>query len=179
MGTPAGLHFVELEAQRDLGPGDRAPGETGRQAGAAPVVFVHGSLDRSTSFMRAARRLEDLAVVIYDRRGYNHSRTLLPIATDLDTHVDDLLALIGGREVVVIGHSLGGLVALSAAQREPDRIRAVGVYEAPLPWYDWWPNRSRAFLTEDPADFAQGFFDRVAGAGSWAKLTEKGKQARR
>ena len=142
-------------------------------------MFVHGSLDRSTSFMRTARRLEDLAIVTYDRRGYNRSRELRPIATDLDTHTDDLLALIAGRQVVVIGHSLGGLVALAAAQREPDQVRAVGVYEAPLPWYDWWPNRSRAFMSEDPGDFAQGFFDRVAGEGSWAKLTERGRQARR
>ena len=117
--------------------------------------------------------------MIYDRRGYSRSRAMRPIATDMDTHVDDLLGLIGGRQVVVVGHSLGGLVALCAAQRDPDLVRAVGAYEAPLPWYDWWPNRSRAFVTEDPGDFAQGFFDRVAGAGSWAKLTEKGKEARR
>ncbi len=142
-------------------------------------MFVHGSLDRSTSFLRTARRLEDLRIVTYDRRGYSRSRALRPIATDLATHVDDLLALIGDREVVVVGHSLGGLVALCAAQQEPDHIRAVGAYEAPLPWNDWWPNRSRAFVTEDPGDFAQGFFDRVVGPGSWSRLSEKGKQARR
>jgi pimeloyl-ACP methyl ester carboxylesterase len=172
-GTPPGLHFVELEPHRD-----HAEPQDGVSA-APTVVFVHGSLDRSTSFMRTARRLDDLRVVIYDRRGYSRSRALHPIATDLETHVDDLLALIGDREVVVVGHSLGGLVALSAAQREPDRIRAVGAYEAPLPWFEWWPSRSRAFVSEDPGDFAQGFFDRVASAGSWAKLTEKGKKARR
>ncbi len=129
--------------------------------------------------MRTARRLEDLRVVIYDRRGYSRSGALRPIATDIDTHVDDLLALIGDSEVVVVGHSLGGLVALYAAQQDPVHIRAVGAYEAPLPWNDWWPNRSRAFVSEDPGDFAQGFFDRVAGEGSWSKLTEKGRQARR
>ncbi len=178
-GVPGGLHFVELEAHRDLAGHDPRPQGRRREAGGPTVVFVHGSLDRSTSFMRTARRLDDLAVVIYDRRGYSRSGQMRPIATDLDTHVDDLLALIAGREVVVVGHSLGGLVALSAAQREPDHVRAVGAYEAPLPWNDWWPNRSREFMTEDPGDFAQGFFDRVAGAGSWAKLTEKGREARR
>ena len=129
--------------------------------------------------MRTARRLDDLAVILYDRRGYSRSRALRPIATDIDTHVDDLFDVIAGRRVAVVGHSLGGLVALMAAERDPDLVRAVGAYEAPLPWYDWWPNRSRAFVSEDPGEFAQGFFDRVAGAGSWARLTEKGRIARR
>jgi pimeloyl-ACP methyl ester carboxylesterase len=143
------------------------------------VIFVHGSLDRSTSFMRTTRRLEDLAAVIYDRRGYSRSRGLKPIATDIETHVDDLFDVISGRQVVVVGHSLGGLIALAAAQRDPDLVRAVGAFEAPLPWNDWWPNRSRAFVTEDPGDFAQSFFERVAGAGSWARLGEKQRMARR
>ncbi len=172
-GVPAGLHFVELEPHRDHSR------DAQRSQTAPTVVFVHGSLDRSTSFIRTARRLEDLRVVLYDRRGYSRSRALRPIATEMDTHTDDLLALIGGREVVVVGHSLGGLVALCAAQQDPVHIKAVGAYEAPLPWYDWWPSRSRAFVTENPGDYAQSFFDRVAGEGSWAKLTDKGREARR
>lgn len=147
--------------------------------GSPTVVFVHGSLDRSTSFLRTSRRLEDLPVVVYDRRGYSRSRAVKPIATDIDTHVDDLLAVISGREVVVVGHSLGGLVALRAAEREPRLVRSVGAFEAPLPWNEWWPHRSRAFVSEDPGDYAQGFFDRVAGAGSWARLSEKQQMARR
>jgi pimeloyl-ACP methyl ester carboxylesterase len=148
-------------------------------ADAPVVVFVHGSLDRATSFMRTTRRLADLTCVIYDRRGYSHSRAHLSVATDIDTHVDDLLAVIGNRQVVVVGHSLGGLVALSAAQRDPGVIRAVAAYEAPLPWFDWWPSRSRAFIAEDPAEFAQGFYERVAGPGSWERLTDDGRRARR
>lgn len=172
---PAGLHVVELEAHRGLAPGDRPR----KSIDSLPVVFVHGSLDRSTSFMRTARRLEDTTIVLYDRRGYNRSRAMTPIATDLDTHVDDLVEVIAGRRVCVIGHSLGGLVALRAAEREPELIKTVGTYEPPLPWFDWWPIRSRNFATEDPGVFAEGFFDRVAGSGSWARLNEAGKLARR
>jgi pimeloyl-ACP methyl ester carboxylesterase len=184
-GVLAGLHIVELPPRR--APSDAAEAasqtstrqEAGLEFDSPTVIFVHGSLDRSTSFMRTARRLEDLAVVIYDRRGYSRSRALKPVATDIETHVEDLFDVIAGRQVVVVGHSLGGLIALAAAQRDPDLVRAVGAFEAPLPWYDWWPNRSRAFISEDPGDFAQGFFERVAGAGSWARLSEKGKTARR
>jgi pimeloyl-ACP methyl ester carboxylesterase len=172
---PAQIHIVELEAHRGTAPESR-PQQT---TDSLPVVFVHGSLDRSTSFLRTARRLEDMTIVLYDRRGYNRSRALTPIATDMDTHVDDLIEVIAGRRVAVVGHSLGGLVALCAAERCPDLIRTLGTYEPPLPWFDWWPNRSRAFATEDPGDFAEGFFDRVAGSGSWARLNDAGKQARR
>lgn len=184
-GVPAGLHIVELPARRassepagaDLQTSTRQKG--GLEVDSPTVIFVHGSLDRSTSFMRTARRLDDLAVVMYDRRGYSRSRALTPVATDIQTHVDDLFDVIAGRQVVVVGHSLGGLIALAAAQRDPDHVRAVCAFEAPLPWYDWWPSRSRAFVSEDPGDFAQGFFERVAGAGSWARLGEKQKMARR
>src|SRR5580704_7214547 len=100
-GEDVGLHIVELRAHRashgetpgggaitDRPITDRAAGET--ETDSPTVILVHGSLDRATSFMRTARRLEDLAVVLYDRRGYSRSRAVKPIATDLDTHVDDL-----------------------------------------------------------------------------------------
>ena len=46
--------------------------ELGDEAGPT-VVFVHGSLDRSSAFVKVIRRLPDLRVVRYDRRGYGHS----------------------------------------------------------------------------------------------------------
>jgi pimeloyl-ACP methyl ester carboxylesterase len=174
-GHPTQLHVVELEAHRDL-PAEERPQESLE----LPVVLVHGSLDRSTSFLRTARRLEDLTVVLYDRRGYSKSRALTPVATDIDTHVDDLLEVIDGSHVALVGHSLGGLVALCAAERDPEVIRSVGAYEPPLPWFDWWPHRARSTIaTQDPSEFAESFFDRVAGAGSWARLNDAGRQARR
>jgi pimeloyl-ACP methyl ester carboxylesterase len=161
--TPAGLHVTEIGATPD----------------APTVIFVHGSLDRSTSFMRTVRRLPDLNCVVYDRRGYSRSRGVRPIATDVATHVDDLLSVVGDREVCLIGHSLGGLLVLAAAERDPGVVKSIGVYEPPLPWLEWWPSRSRAFVNEDPADFAQGFFERLVGEGSWARLNDRQKRARR
>ena len=73
-----------------------------RRRGDPVVVLVHGSLDRSTSFTRVLRRLEDLHTIVYDRRGYHGSRQAVPLATSLDDHVDDLLAVIGGRPAVVV-----------------------------------------------------------------------------
>lgn len=156
-----------------------------RQAGSPIVVLVHGSLDRSTSFTRVLRRLPDLHTVVYDRRGYHRSRQALPLATTLDGQIDDLLAVVGGRPAVVIGHSYGGTIALGAALRDTDTsvIRSVAAYEPPLPWLALWTtggasSRGRS-LGEDPSQAAEHFFRRVVGDGAWDRLSESAREERR
>jgi pimeloyl-ACP methyl ester carboxylesterase len=166
------------------------------------VVLVHGSLDRATSFARVTRRLQDLWVVTYDRRGYHRSRRRKQLQGDVegdppggdptgrvksgargdafDQHVSDLLEVIGQRRAVVVGHSFGGAVALGAAIEAPERVLAVGAYEPPMPWVDWWPRRARRDLaSEDPGDAAEGFFRRVVNDDAWERLPERARQERR
>ncbi len=144
-------------------------------------MLVHGALDRASSFGRVVRRLGGLTVVTYDRRGYQHSRRAA-VATDgtLRSHVADLLALVGDGPDVVVGHSYGGTVALTAAA-ESRAIRAVGAFEPPLQWLEWWPRRQTAaeVRAQDPADFAEAFFRRVAGSRSWDRLSARGRTERR
>jgi pimeloyl-ACP methyl ester carboxylesterase len=140
--------------------------------------MVHGSLDRGTSFARVVRRLPDLHVVTYDRRGYHRSR-ITPPATSLEDHIADLVAVVAGRPSVLVGHSYGGDVVLGAAAAS-EAVRAVGVYEPPLPWSDWWPRRSNGSLAaEDPAAFAESFFRRVVSDDAWERLPEKARAERR
>ena len=40
---------------------------------ASRIVFVHGAMDRSTSFAKVRNRLGDHETVAYDRRGYARS----------------------------------------------------------------------------------------------------------
>jgi pimeloyl-ACP methyl ester carboxylesterase len=165
--TVPGLHTVDH------------PGSASDRS-APVVVLVHGSLDRATSFARVVRRLPDLHVVTYDRRGYHRSRPALPLATSVEDHIADLVAIVAGRPSVVVGHSYGGDVALGAAAAAPSVIRAVGVYEPPLPWSDWWPRRTRGDIAaEDPAAFAEGFFRRVASDEAWDRLPENARAERR
>jgi pimeloyl-ACP methyl ester carboxylesterase len=161
---PDGLHVVEHRGDAE------APTPT--------VVLVHGSLDRGASFARTVRRLGDLHVVTYDRRGYHHSRAM-PLARTLDEHIADLVALVGDGPAVVVGHSYGGDVALGAAIEAPDVIGAVGAYEPPLPWCEWWPRRSASSIAdEDPATFAEGFFRRVVGDAGWDRLSDQSRTDR-
>src|SRR5271157_4813246 len=91
------------------------------------VVLVHGSLDRSASFARVVRRLDDVHTVVYDRGGYHRSRQAGPVHTTLAGHVDDLLTVIGDRTAVAVGHSLGGDIVLAAALRPGGPGSIVGV----------------------------------------------------
>ena len=75
----------------------------------------------------------------------------------------------------MFGHSYGGNVALALADRHPALVRAVGVYETPLPWLDWWPDddrrrRRRADGDDDPAEAAERFMRRMVGDEKWARL---------
>jgi pimeloyl-ACP methyl ester carboxylesterase len=169
---PEGIHVVHHHAEQ-------------AHAGRPLVVLVHGSLDRATTFARVVRRLQDLHVITYDRRGYNRSREAGGLARSdggrlpFDQHVDDLVELCGRRSVVV-GHSFGGDIALAAAGAAPDRVAAVGAYEPPMPWADWWPRRSgREVSDEDPGARAEAFFRRVVGDESWNRLPRRSREERR
>ncbi|MHB1776564.1 MAG: alpha/beta fold hydrolase [Acidimicrobiales bacterium] len=171
MPYPPGLHVVDRAPTA-------APVADGRSA--PTVVLVHGSLDRADSFRRAVRRLADLRLVTYDRRGYHRSRR--GGVTDLAGHVDDLVALVdacagGGPPPVVIGHSFGGTVAVGAALAAPDRIGAVGAWEPPMRWLGFQPRRR----SEPPGTAEEevlAFVDRMVGEGAWERLGARGRAER-
>lgn len=172
--TILGLHAVESSGSR--------PAATG-----PAVVLVHGSLDRAQSFRRAMRRLDDLHVVAYDRRGYAGSRhsTDGP-CPDIDRSVDDLLGVVAevrrpdGAPVVLVGHSYGGDVVVGAALREPSVVASIGAYEPPMPWLGFRPQQARRpggwVMADDPAEEAEQFFRRMVGDTAWDRLSESARR---
>jgi len=143
-----------------------------------PVVLVHGSMDRGAAFARVAPLLGPRLVVRYDRRGYGRSHLDGQAPLDVAGHADDLLAVIdehaGGRAVVV-GHSIGGVFALVAAQRGPGAVAGVGAYEAPMSWAPWWPAGSAgggalAEAGAGPGAVAEAFVRRMIGNERWDAL---------
>ncbi len=149
--------------------------------GAPRVVLVHGAMDRSASFVRAVRHLGELRVIRYDRRGFGRSLEAGP-PTGLAGHVTDLLDIVGEGPAVVVGHSYGGVVAVVAAISRPERIRAVGTFEAPRPWESWWPTASPGHRATDavtPESAAEVFMRRLVGDRRWEGLPERTRAARR
>jgi pimeloyl-ACP methyl ester carboxylesterase len=153
--------------------------------GAPRVVLVHGVMDRAGGFVKLLRRLGGLDVIRYDRRGYGASRGG-PLNRTIAAHVDDLLAVVGDEPAVVVGHSLGGLVALAAAARRPDLIPSVAAFEAPMPWRESPSAASTRRLValseggeEAAGDAAEQFLQRMLGERTWARLPAVMRRDRR
>jgi pimeloyl-ACP methyl ester carboxylesterase len=147
------------------------------------VVLIHGSMDRSAGVLRLSRRLDrDVRVLRYDRRGYGRSRPH-PGPFGLDDQLDDLVGLLDGRRATLFGHSYGGNIALAMAQRSPDLVETVVVYETPLSWFDWWPGTTAggtALATQgEPAEAAERFMRRLIGDERWDRLPPSTRDARR
>jgi pimeloyl-ACP methyl ester carboxylesterase len=172
---PLTLHFVNDSPVEGLALADRRV-----ESPKATIICVHGGLDRAGSFRRLARRLETFDLLAYDRRGYQGSRELAPLA--LSNHVDDLLAL-ARREaerapVILFGHSFGGVIAIAAAAQEPSLTRLVVTYESPMPWILVRPS-GRAAPSDDPGQEAEIFFTRMVSSSAWQRLSEAERQSRR
>jgi len=162
------------------------PPANGPGSGVATVVFVHGSLDRGAGFGRVVRRLPDVGVVTYDRRGYQGSRREAS-PPDLRGHADDLLTLVaaisdGTSPIVAVGHSLGGDVVIAAALTDPNRFASIAAYEPPMPWLGLRrPQANRRTDVErwsDPAREVELFFRRMVGDAAWERLSEAGRAER-
>jgi pimeloyl-ACP methyl ester carboxylesterase len=138
-------------------------------------------MDRSSSFAKLQRKLEGCTVVRYDRRGYGRSLDLGP-PTSFPHQVDDLLDVLAERRAVLVGHSLGGVIALATAVQRPDLVAAVLAYESPMPWTAWWPNDSAGSVVSDdgdPADKAEAFMRRMIGDERWLRLPPPTRADRR
>lgn len=102
----------------------------------APVVlFLHGVSGSVETYgwlpeaITAGRR-----VVRVDLRGHGRSERA-PRTYDVDHYVADVIAVLralGGGPAVLVGHSLGGVVAWSVAQRAPELVAAAFLEDPPL-----------------------------------------------
>lgn len=147
------------------------------------IALIHGSMDRSSGMLKLSRQLDGrYRVLRYDRRGYGRSFPH-PGPFGMSGQVDDLLALLAGRKAVLVGHSYGGDVALAAAERRPDLVAGVAVYETPLSWEPWWPGTTAGSVAvatrHDPADAAEVFMRRLLGDARWEALPARTRQTRR
>ncbi|MFD3645696.1 lipase family alpha/beta hydrolase [Streptomyces cyaneofuscatus] len=94
------------------------PALPGSPAAERPVVLLHGFIDNRSVFVLLRRALA--------RHGRRHLASLnySPLTRDLRTaaellgrHVEEICARTGQREVDIVGHSLGGLIARYYVQR--------------------------------------------------------------
>ena len=162
--VPDGLHVVDRTGSADT-----------------PVILVHGAPDRSRNFAAVVELLDDLPLVTYDRRGYGRSVAATPPARNFADHAEDLIAILDGRRSVVVAQSVGCNVAMTAATMAPSLFGALGLWEPPTAWCDWWPvpdlrESVRHFVAAtDTALLGETFNRNILGDDRWDALSERTK----
>lgn len=147
-----------------------------------PVVLVHGAPDRSKNFGAVIALLSDLPLVTYDRRGYGKSIDAAPPAKDFADHAKDLISIIDGRRSVVVAQSVGCNVAMAAAAEAPSLFAALGMWEPPTAWCDWWPvpdlveSVCSFVAAADTEALAEGFNRNILGDRGWESLSDRTKE---
>lgn len=182
--TVAGAAALWSSSAGPRAPSSRAAPRSPSSRAGPLVVFVHGAPDTSRSFTPVVAGLTDIRTVVYDRRGWGRSVDASPPATSIDEHVDDLLNVIGGEPATIVAHSFGCCVAMRASVRRPDLVRSLGLWEPPMPWAEWWPERARevvAAIVDDPDPEAVGerLVRRVLGDDAWDRLPADARRRRR
>lgn len=102
-----------------------------------PLLLIHGAVCDSDFFEDAASALAcKFHVVTYDRRGYSRSSGQLDEAF-LSASAKDAericRQLFPAGPVVVVGCSVGGLLAMEFARRCPELVEQLILHEPPLP----------------------------------------------
>ena len=111
-----------------------------------PLILVHGLTGAASNWVDLVPRLsERFRLLVPDLPGHGGSAPL-PAAPSLDAYAERVF-LLAQREgllpAAVVGHSLGGVVALRVALRHPEAVRAVvlagsaGIASATR-WAEFW-----------------------------------------
>ena len=93
----------------------------------ATFVLVHGGHHGGWCYLKVMRRLQARGHVVYapSMSGMGERSHLMHPGIDLSTHITDISRLIEVddlHDVILVGHSYGGMVITGVADRVPDRV---------------------------------------------------------
>jgi pimeloyl-ACP methyl ester carboxylesterase len=104
-------------------------------ASGTPVVAIHGITANHRSFAPLAARLEGSPLLAVDLRGRGGSNGL-PGPYGLAQHAGDVAAAMraaGISRAIVVGHSMGGFVAVRLASAHPELVASLVLVDGGLP----------------------------------------------
>jgi pimeloyl-ACP methyl ester carboxylesterase len=100
---------------------------------APTVVLVHGGRDHARNWDWVARDLRrDFHVVAPDLRGHGDSQWAIGgmyAVADFVLDIANLIEALGEKEILLVGHSLGGAISLMYAGIYPERVRKLVAIE--------------------------------------------------
>src|SRR5712691_11049526 len=105
---------------------------------ATTFVLVHGAWHGGWCWIKTTRLLTDAAHIVYTPTltGLGDRAHLARPEIDLDTHVQDVVAVLEAEDlknVVLVGHSYGGMVISGVAARTRTRIARLVYLDAFVP----------------------------------------------
>ncbi|MET9290491.1 alpha/beta hydrolase, partial [Streptomyces sp. NPDC003077] len=109
------------------------PPSVGAPSSPPTVVLSHGWTCSTAFWAPVVRDLAaDHKVVLYDQRGHGRSPAAVPEGHSTTALADDLVAVLDatlepGERAVLVGHSMGGMTLMAAAERPQVRERAAAV----------------------------------------------------
>ena len=100
------------------------------------IVMIHGLAGNLQNFTYgvAAPLTQTHRVICVDRPGCGYSKRAANADASLEAQADTIVSLLDHLQIesaVFVGHSLGGAISLAAAQRHPNRVKALALI-APL-----------------------------------------------
>ena len=102
----------------------------------ATFVLVHGAWHGGWCWRYVRPFLKGHEVFAPSLTGLGERKHLARLDIDLDTHIGDIVSILEMedlRDVVLVGHSYGGMVITGAADRAPERIRRLVYLDAFVP----------------------------------------------
>jgi len=167
--------------QESIWRSERVPGEVELAIwragdGPDPVVCLHGITAQHRAFNAAARYLAPTrGLVGVDLRGRGDSDKP-DSGYGLEAHAADVVRVLdhlGLENAVLVGHSMGGFVALKAALAYPERVRALVLLDG------GWPRveRSPEEMTEEEKQEAAALEEGLARAFRRLDMTFESPEA--
>lgn len=120
--------------------------QEGNKSGSS-VLFIHGLGGTTNTYQPLVSSLQDFNLVRFDWAG--HGRSTLPQKTSIDSYVEDAEGMMSAgidpacvtltrttaiinhfslKDITVVGHSLGCLVALTLAAKQPSLVSKLVLY---------------------------------------------------
>lgn len=93
-----------------------------------PIVLLHGAGGSHLCWPIELRRLENQRVIAVDLPGHGRSEGM--VQQSIAAYADQLRDFLAGMEihqVMLVGHSMGGAIALSLAQAYPNLVTSLGL----------------------------------------------------
>jgi lipase len=157
-----GVYFSRME--KSIWAADRVPGEVELAiwragSGPDPVVCLHGITAQHRAFNALAHHLMgSRGLVGVDLRGRGDSAKP-ESGYGLDTHAADVIRVLdhlGLEKAVILGHSMGGFVALKCALSYPDRVRALALLDGGWPRLETSPEEMSEEEKQEAAALEEG-----------------------